>query len=96
MNRRSYARRAGERHPTDLAPGTPRPVIEIMRTNDMVGLSYAQALLKDADIACVVFDQHTSVLEGSVLAIERRLLVGDEDAAQARRVLVDAGLDVRR
>lgn len=70
-------------------------MIEIMRTNDLVALSWAQALLKDSDIPCIVTDQHTSVLEGSVLAIERRLMVDDDDAAGARRLLTDAGLHVR-
>lgn len=70
-------------------------MIEILRTNDLVAISWAQALLKDSDIVCAVLDQHTSVLEGSVLAIQRRLLVDDEDAPAARRLLTDAGLDVR-
>lgn len=70
-------------------------MIEVMRTNDLVSISYAQALLKDAGIECAVFDQHASAIEGSVWAIQRRVLVDDEDAAAARRLLTDAGLDVR-
>jgi len=70
-------------------------MIEIMRTNDLVAISYAQALLKDADIVCAVFDQHASVIEGSIWAIQRRVLVDDEDAPAARTLLTDAGLDVR-
>ncbi|MBC6439303.1 MAG: DUF2007 domain-containing protein [Rhodospirillales bacterium] len=68
---------------------------EIMRTNDLVSISFAQALLKDADIAHDVFDQNMSSLEGGVIAIQRRLVVLDEDAVEARRILSDAGLDVR-
>ena len=71
-------------------------MIEILRTNDLVAISYAQALLKDAAIACAVLDQHTSAIEGSIWAIQRRLLVDDEDAPAARSLLTDAGLDVRR
>jgi len=70
-------------------------MIELMRTNDLVGLSYAQALLKDADIPCFVLDQHASVLDGSVIAVQRRLVVDDADADVARSLLADAGLDVR-
>ena len=70
-------------------------MIEIMRTNDLVAISYAQALLQDAAIVCAVLDQHTSAIEGSVWAIQRRVLVDDEDAAAARALLTDAGLDVR-
>jgi hypothetical protein len=69
---------------------------EIMRTNDLATLSFAQALLKDADIPNDVFDQHTSMLEGSVMAIQRRLLVLDEDAEEALKILGDAGIDVRQ
>lgn len=65
-----------------------------MRTNDLATLAFAQALLKDADIPNEVFDQHTSMVEGSILAIQRRLLVLDEDAEEARSLLGDAGIDV--
>ena len=68
---------------------------EILRTNDVVTLSWARALLKDADVAHHVFDQHTSALQGSILAIEKRLLVGDDDEDLARGLLRDAGIDVR-
>ncbi len=69
---------------------------EIMRTNDLATLAFAQALLKDADIPNEVFDQHTSMIEGSILAIQRRLLVFDEDAEEAKQLLTDAGIDVRQ
>jgi hypothetical protein len=69
---------------------------EIMRTNDLATLSFAQALLKDADIPNDVFDQHTSMLEGSIMAIQRRLLVLDEDAEEALAILANADIDVRQ
>lgn len=65
---------------------------EVLRSNDPVALSFAQALLDDAGIPHALFDRHTSVLEGSVLAIRQRLAVADEDADEARRLLADAGL----
>ena len=64
---------------------------ELLRTNDPVRLSWLTALLADARIEAVILDTHTSVLEGSIWAIQRRLVVADEDYAQARRVLRDAG-----
>jgi hypothetical protein len=64
---------------------------ELLRTNDIVRLSWLQALLADAGIASHVFDLHTSVVEGSIGILPRRLMVGDEDYARARRVLLDAG-----
>jgi len=64
-----------------------------MRSNDLVDLGFAEALLREAGIPSVVLDQHTSVAEGSVLAIRRRLMVADEDVEEARAILREAGLD---
>ncbi|MBI1182066.1 MAG: DUF2007 domain-containing protein [Alphaproteobacteria bacterium] len=66
---------------------------EILRTNNPVSLSYAESLLKDAGIDCLVFDGHTSVLEGSIGAIQRRLMVADDDVEKARRLLADSDID---
>jgi hypothetical protein len=63
----------------------------VATTNDMVRLSFLRALLADAGIAATVLDGHTSAVEGSIGAIPRRLVVADSDAAQARRVLAEAG-----
>lgn len=65
---------------------------ELIRANDPVLLSYAESLLKDAGIHCFIADQGMSVLEGSLDMLQRRLLVDDEEADRARRILVDAGL----
>ncbi|MBI1238948.1 MAG: DUF2007 domain-containing protein [Alphaproteobacteria bacterium] len=67
-------------------------MIELWRTNDLVGLSYAQAVLKEAGIAFFLLDEHTSVIEGSLGVLPRRLMVDDDDASRARRVLRDAGI----
>ena len=60
-------------------------------TNDPVRLSFLCALLRDAGIACFVFDEFTSGVEGSIGAIPRRLVVAEQDAARARRILAKAG-----
>ena len=67
-------------------------MIELLRTNDPVLLSFAEAVLAGEKIAFLVTDRHTSVLEGSLGFIRRRLLVADEDGDQARRALQEAGL----
>jgi hypothetical protein len=67
-------------------------VKEILRTNDPVVLSVAEAVLADEDIPFFVADRHMSVLEGSVGFLARRVLVLDEDVADARAALVEAGL----
>ncbi len=64
---------------------------ELVRTNDLVKLSWLQALLADAGIETVVLDVYTSVIEGSIGAIPRRLAVIEEYFLRARRVLEAAG-----
>lgn len=64
---------------------------ELVRTNDVVRLSWLQALLSDAEIEAIVMDVHTSVIEGSIGAIPRRLVVYSDDYERARRVLEAAG-----
>jgi hypothetical protein len=71
-----------------LAEG--RGVKELFRSNDPVRLSWAEAMLAGAGIEVLVLDGHTSVLEGSISAIPRRLMVADDDYGPARRVLDEA------
>ena len=40
----------------------------------------------------LVLDEHASSMDGSIGAIPRRLVVADEDAARARRILAESGL----
>ena len=63
----------------------------IATSNDPVRLSFLAALLTDAGIASLLLDQHASVMEGSIGAIQRRLAVAEADLAVARRVLAEAG-----
>ena len=69
-------------------------MVELLRSNDPVLLSWAQAVLKEARIMAVVMDRHMSVLEGSIGALPRRLMVADDDAVRARRLLTDAGVEL--
>ncbi|BAI73910.1 hypothetical protein AZL_a03790 (plasmid) [Azospirillum sp. B510] len=64
---------------------------ELLRTTDPVRLSWLIALLADAGIEAVVLDTHTSILEGSIGAIPRRLMVDADDATRAARILREAG-----
>ena len=63
---------------------------ELLRTNDLVRLSWVEALLADAGIDCLVLDQHTSLVEGSIGAIQRRLMVDESDLTAARSLIADA------
>jgi hypothetical protein len=66
-------------------------VTELLRSNDIVRLSWLTALLAEAGIEAILLDSHTSVIEGSINAIPRRLMVRDDDLTRARRVLAEAG-----
>ena len=64
---------------------------ELLRTNDWVRLSWVQALLADAGIESVVLDMHASIVDGSIGALPRRLMVAAPDFVRARALLRDAG-----
>ena len=65
---------------------------ELLRTNDLVLLSYASHLLEEAGITSYVFDGHMSVLEGSIGALPRRLMVEEGDFAAAAAALGNAAI----
>jgi hypothetical protein len=67
---------------------------EIRRTNDLVYLSWASSVLAEAGIDAQVLDIHTSLIEGSINAIQRRLVVADDDADRARRALASAEAEI--
>lgn len=64
---------------------------ELLRTNDLVRLSWLQALLADAGIDTVVLDQNTAAIEGGIVALQRRLMVRAEDHRRALAALAEAG-----
>ena len=66
---------------------------EVLKTNDPALLSFATALLSGEDIEVAVFDVHMSIMEGSIGILPRRVMVAEEDAAKARRILQDNGLE---
>jgi hypothetical protein len=64
---------------------------ELLRTNDAVRLSWLQALLAGAGIESVILDTNTSIIEGSIGAIQRRLMVIEDDYRRATTLLAEAG-----
>lgn len=65
---------------------------ELVRTNDLGLLSVIEDLLTEAEIPHHVADRDMSVLQGSILVIQQRVLVPDEREAEARALLVEADL----
>jgi hypothetical protein len=67
-------------------------MLEILRTNDLVLISFVEALLREAGIEAWVADQNMSIIEGSLGVLPRRVMVARDDAARERRLLVEAGV----
>ena len=63
---------------------------ELLRTNDPIRLAWAQALLASGGIEAIVLDTHTSIIEGSIGAIPRRLMVAERDHLRALSLIADA------
>jgi len=71
-------------------------MIELMRTNDPVLISFATSVLGDAGIPHTVADSHMSVIDGSIGAIPRRIMVAEDHSADARELLTEAGVEVNQ
>ncbi|HEY0640246.1 MAG TPA: DUF2007 domain-containing protein [Pseudonocardiaceae bacterium] len=68
-------------------------MVELLRSNDPVLLSFAASVLADAGIRHTVADRHMSVIDGSLPMLRSRLLVAEESAEEARRLLAEAGVE---
>ena len=66
---------------------------ELLKTNDIVLISFVEALLTDGNIEHLVLDQNMSIIEGSIGVIPRRILVDRDAMPRARILLKEAGLD---
>jgi Putative prokaryotic signal transducing protein len=65
---------------------------ELVRTNNPSVISLVEGLLDEADIPYHVTDRNMSILEGSIGAIQIRILVPDAHETAARAVLIEAEL----
>lgn len=67
-------------------------MIELIRTYDIVVLSFAETVLETAGIGGLILDRHMGLADGLQGGIVPRLMVAAPDEARARRVLAEAGL----
>ena len=65
---------------------------ELLRTTDIVLLSYVNSLLNDACLSVLIADVHVSSVEGSIGAFPRRVLVAADDWDESIAILTAAGL----
>ena len=61
-------------------------MIELTRTNDPVFLSWLTMRLQEEDVDAFVLDTYTAIAQGSIGAIQRRVMVANDDLVQARYV----------
>ncbi len=62
---------------------------ELIRTNDIVLISYLEHRLREAGIEPLVLDTHMSLVEGSLGVLPRRIMVTGDDLDAARLILDD-------
>lgn len=63
---------------------------ELLRTNDVVLLSFLQARLQGEGIEPVVMDMNASIVEGSLGVLPRRLMVINEDFDRSEAIIKTA------
>ena len=66
-------------------------MVTLLRTTNLVRLSFVQALLRDSGIEAHVFDGNISALEAGIGAFPCRLMVDETRSLAAKTVLADAG-----
>ena len=67
---------------------------ELLHTTDLTVIALAQMLLRNEDITCFEFDVYSSILEGSIGILPRRLMVADHDHYEATVVMRDNDVDL--
>jgi hypothetical protein len=67
-------------------------VEELIRTNDLVLISFVESMLKAEGIMVAVLDGHTSAVDGSLGLLPRRIMVDLDDKDRARWLLSQAGV----
>lgn len=67
---------------------------ELLRTTDPTIIAFATALLNGEGIECFPFDSNISMLEGSIGAFPRRLMVREREWHLASRILADNGIEL--
>jgi hypothetical protein len=72
----------------DLGPFLVR---ELLRSSDLVFVSFVDAILAAEGIEAIVLDQHMGAAHTNIDAFPRRVMVDDDDLARARGLLTDAG-----
>ena len=68
---------------------------ELLRTNDITVIAYANAILAGSGIDVFELDVNISVLEGSIGILPRRLMVRSDDLIKAQQLMRDYEIAVK-
>ena len=60
---------------------------EIIRTNDLILISRIESIFNQETIYYELFDTNASVIEGSISAIEKRILVLEKDFNRSQKLI---------
>jgi hypothetical protein len=69
-----------------------KSMVELLRTNDLVYLSFVQHTLNEAGIEHLVLDQYASAVEGSISAIPRRIVLDEKNLLCAQGLIGNLSL----
>jgi len=67
---------------------------EVLKTNDLILISRIRSILSEAGIKNEILDDYASNIEGSISAIQRRIIVSNDDYNQSKRlinIIIDNG-----
>ncbi len=68
-------------------------MIELLRSNDVVLISFVRSLLSEADIPFSMLDQNMSIMEGSLGVLQQRVMVDERRLSEARNLLRDVDVE---
>ncbi len=71
-------------------------MIELLRSNDIVLMSFVRSLLSDANIPFDHLDQNMSIMEGSLGVLQSRMMVEKHRLREARTLLAEAGVEISK
>ena len=71
-------------------------MVELLRTNDIVYLSFVRHMLNGEGIDHVLLDEFTSAVEGSINAIPRRIFVAENMLKSAQILLGNHSLTINQ
>jgi hypothetical protein len=69
---------------------------ELLRSNDLVYLSFVRHVLAEEGIDFLQLDDHMSALEGSIGALPRRIMVASELLERAKLAIGNASLTINK